>query len=417
MATASKLANSVGKVKNVATPTATVDSLQDDLALTSSLMGGTSAMRARDKTYLPPWPAEEPAAYALRLASAYLFPAFKRTVKTLAAKPMSKPITFEEGMPSNVEEWMDDVDMQGRDLHAFVSVLLEEALGPGLCGVLVDFSTAKQVPRTAAGVTTQADEAAAGLRPYFTLVRAKQLIGWRASNKDGKWSLEQLRFMECVQENDGEFDVVDVHQVRVLDIGTWRTYRKVPDRDEWALHDQGKTTLDVIPYVPVYGEFEEFMVGRPPLKEVAHLNVKHWQSQSDQDTILHVARVPMLAVTGVEDNPKKPFEIVVGAATAIKLPLNATVEYVEHSGAAIGAGKQSLDDLKEEMRQAGAELLVLRPGPATATEVASDNAVGMCTLQQITLATQDAVNQMLMLMGKWAKEAKPGEIKRRCNAR
>lgn len=408
---ATKLADGVGKLRTVRTPTSTVDGLQNDLQLISSLMGGTTAMRAQGKTYLPMWPAEEPQAYDLRLKSAYLFPAFKRTVKTLAAKPMSKPITYSEDMPERIKGWLDNVDLQGRNLHAFSAVLLEEALGAGLCGVLVDFQTAKGVERTETGVTTQAAEEAAGLRPYFVLVRAKQLIGWRATNEDGTWKLTQLRYLECVQEQEGEFDVKEVEQVRVLDIGMWRTFRKAPEREEWAQHESGVTTLDFIPYVPVYGEFEEFMVGRPPLKEVAHLNVKHWQSQSDQDTILHVARVPMLAVIGIEDNPKKPFEIVVGAATAIKLPLNASVEYVEHSGAAIGAGKISLDDLKDEMRQAGAELLVLTPGPTTATEVASDNAVGMCALQHITLTTQDAINQMLDYMAKWAKENKAGEIK------
>lgn len=407
-----EIANKVGKKKTVRTLTPIVESLQEDLCLTAALIGGTTAMRACGKRFLPMWPAEERGAYALRLASAYLFPAFKRTVTALAAKPLSKPIVLEEEMGADIVEWLEDVDLQGRNLHAFVGVLLEEVLGPGLCGVLVDFSTAKQVQRTETGVTTQAAEAAAGLRPYFTLVRAKQLIGWRSVVTEGKWSLEQLRFLECVQERAGEFDVVTVEQVRVLEIGSWRTFRKVSGReDEWALHEQGASTLPFIPYVPVYGEYEEFMVGRPPLREVAHLNVKHWQSQSDQDTILHVARVPMLAVTGVEENPKKPFEIVVGAATAIKLPLNATVQYVEHTGAAIGAGKQSLDDLKEEMREAGAELLMLRPKVVTATEIASDSSVGLCVLQQIALTMQDAVNQCLVYMGAWAKREDFGEVK------
>jgi hypothetical protein len=39
------------------------------------------------------------------------------------------------------------------------------------------------------------------------------------------------------------------------------------------------------------------MMGISPLRDLAYLNVKHWQSQSDQDTILHVARVPILAIS------------------------------------------------------------------------------------------------------------------------
>jgi hypothetical protein len=52
---------------------------------------------------------------------------------------------------------------------------------------------------------------------------------------------------------------------------------------------------DYIPFVPLYGTRLAFMMGISPLRDVAYLNVKHWQSQSDQDTILHVARVPILA--------------------------------------------------------------------------------------------------------------------------
>lgn len=40
--------------------------------------------------------------------------------------------------------------------------------------------------------------------------------------------------------------------------------------------------------------------GKPPLIELAHLNVKHWQSQSDQDNILHVIRVPILVRIGIQ---------------------------------------------------------------------------------------------------------------------
>jgi hypothetical protein len=41
------------------------------------------------------------------------------------------------------------------------------------------------------------------------------------------------------------------------------------------------------------------MRGSPPLLNLALLNIKHWQSQSEQDNILHVARVPLLVAYGL----------------------------------------------------------------------------------------------------------------------
>src|SRR3990172_10112915 len=164
------IAANVGRQKDVSTTTTDVDGMQGDLTLCASLMGGTDTMRKASVTYLPKWSAEEDAAYTLRLSTAVLFPAFKRTVKTLAAKPLSKPIAVSEGVPERIKEWLKDVDMQGRDLHAFVSTVMEEALGAGICGVLVDYSKADTVQRTETGATTQAAEQAAGLRPSLVVV-------------------------------------------------------------------------------------------------------------------------------------------------------------------------------------------------------------------------------------------------------
>ncbi|MCL5460174.1 DUF4055 domain-containing protein, partial [Loigolactobacillus coryniformis] len=67
------------------------------------------------------------------------------------------------------------------------------------------------------------------------------------------------------------------------------------------------------------------------------------------------------------------------------------MKFVEHTGAAIDAGSQDLDKLEERMRQAGAELLVIAPGKVTATQVHTENAVGMSALQRITLGLEDAI--------------------------
>jgi hypothetical protein len=85
--------------------------------------------------------------------------------------------------------------------------------------------------------------------------------------------------------------------VRVLEPGTWTVYRKVRGEDGvdvWVIADEGVTTIGVIPFIPVYGLRKDFMIGSAPMIELAHANVEHWQSKSDQQTILHVARVPML---------------------------------------------------------------------------------------------------------------------------
>src|SRR5580704_18428773 len=115
-----------------------VDDMAQDWALIDALMGGTRAMRGAGRTYLPQWPAEDEQSYKERLATATLFPAYARTVSVLTGKPFSKPIKIGEDMPPRIQEWLEDVDLEGRNLHAFAADLCSEGLSHGLTGILVD---------------------------------------------------------------------------------------------------------------------------------------------------------------------------------------------------------------------------------------------------------------------------------------
>lgn len=366
----------------------------------TTLWNGTEAMREAGVAYLPMWPNEDPESYKTRKSISTLFPAFKRTVVTLAARPFSQAITLGEGIPARIKALLPDIDLRGTNLDTFAADLMQEVLGKGLVGILVEYKLRPE------GVVTVAQETAAKLRPYFVKVKVESILGWKSALVDGKLTLTQLRIMESVEVDDGDFDTKEIDQVRVLEIGKWTTYRK-DAAGHWVQEAAGLTTLSSIPFVPIYGERVAFMVGKPPLLELAHLNVKHWQSQSDQDTLMHVARVAILVAKGVS----KTFKLIIGANSSVKIDENASLEYVEHTGAAIGAGKTSLDDLKEDMRQAGAELLVMKTsGPATATEVASDNAVGMCALQEMTAGVEDALDQALQLLAEWLGESDGGTV-------
>lgn len=382
----------------VSDPSAEVLAMQPDWELAAALLGGTRAMRAAGKSLLPKWPNEDEIAYAARLATATLFPAYARTVQTLTGKPFSKPVTIGEDVPAQIQPWLADVDLEGRNLDTFAADVMESALGYGLAGVLVDYPKAN-------GVRTMADERAQGLRPYWIHVKPQQILGWRARRVNGAWVITQFRLMESVCEDEGEFGEVAIPQIRVLAPGAWQTWRQ-NDKKDWLLFDEGTTTLGYVPFVPVYGNRTGFLTAKPPLVEMAHLNVEHWQSSSDQQTILHVARVPILAVIGVDDDK---WSLTVGASSAVKLPAGSEIMYVEHTGAAIEAGRNSLDDLEEQMRQAGAELLVIDQ-KITATQVNTENAVGMCALQRVVQGLEDALDQALQMTADWIKAGEGGHV-------
>ena len=375
-----------------------VQAMSQNWPIAEALLGGTAAMRAAGTTFLPKWPGEEKESYDARLATATLFPAFGRTLGVMTGKPFSKQITLGDDVPARIKAWCDDVDLQGNNLHTFAAQMMDEVLGFGLAGVLVDHPKVE-------GARTLADERAIGARPYMAAIKHGQILGWKAERVNGATVLTQLRLAETKEVQDGDFGTKHEPRVRVLVPGAWAVYMPgAKAEDEWVIEDQGTTTLNAIPFAPIYGKKRGFMNGVSPLLDLAYLNVKHWQSQSDQDTVMHVARVPILAMIGADDDSR----LTVGASTAIKLPMGADMKFVEHSGAAIDAGAKSLEALEDQMIQTGAELLVQKPGQRSATEASNDAEANKSDLQRITEEFEDSLDLALQFMAAWVGEQQGG---------
>jgi hypothetical protein len=368
-----------------------------------ALCGGTRSMRDAGESLMPRFPGEDKDDYAARIAIATLFPAFSRTTEVNAAKPLSKAITL-EGFPTTLDDLLENIDGEGATLHAYAGSLMLECLRPGLVGVLIDVPPAD-------GVRTKADEDEAGIRPYCATYKAQSILGWRASGGN----LTQLRLLETITEPDGDFGEKVITQVRVLSPGKWEIWRIEKDasgNEVWAEAGSGEhkvkgVALDRIPFVFFYGIRDGLGIGRPPLLDLAYLNVKHWQSQSDQDNILHVARVPILFGKGFPED----YKLSIGSKSATLVnSADADLTFVEHTGQAIGAGSASLADLEDQMRQIGAELLVQRPNVTTATQTVSEGEGSKSILQRITENFEESLEEALEWLCTWSGEAADVEV-------
>lgn len=390
--------------KTVDSTSSAVDTMSQNWPIVKTLIGGTAAIRNAGKTYLPQWPKESDESYKARLTTATLYPAFKRTVEVLSSKPFSKTPEPSENVPKDMRHWFRDIDLQGRNLQAFAYEVMKDCISFGISGILVDHPKDDVISKRVNGISSKNDVKAAGVRPYFVHYPPGTVLGWRTERVNGVDKLIQLRLKETKLVSDGEYGETEVEQIRVFVPGAWQLWQK-NEKKEWFLVDEGTTTLKEIPFVAFYGNRTGFMTGESPLIELAYQNVEHYQSGSDQQAILHVARVPILSIIGGDEK-----SITVGTSSAVNLPHGADMKFVEHSGAAIGAGRQSLLDLEERMRQTGAELLVLQPGQITATQVHSENEANKCALQRITENFEDALDQCLQFMADWVGETEGGNV-------
>lgn len=385
------------------TVSAAVTAMREDWAIVDPLMGGTRAMRAAGETLLPKFPKEDAKAYKERLHRSTLLPAYSETVQNMTGRVFAEPISLGSDVPEQIQGYTENIDLQGNNLQVWSQAFFSTGLSKGLGHVLVDYPTTE-------GLKTKADEIAAGVRPYTVIIKPGQVLGWKSETRNGAEVLTQFRYMEAVEEDDPDnsFAVTCIPQIRVLEPGKWTTYRKSKGDDgkeAWLKHQEGTTTLSVIPLVTYYTKRTGFMTAVPPLLEVAHLNVKHWQSQSDQDNILHVARVPMLALIGVDapgENATPGSEVTVGTAAATYLPQQGDMKFVEHSGKAIDAGRQSLLDLEDQMRMAGAKLLQKeKQATKTAAQAEEEAAQELSPLETMAASFEDAIDQVLQYFALW----------------
>jgi hypothetical protein len=369
---------------------------EDRRKLPRTLMGGTAAMREARTEYLPQEEAETEDAYDSRLNRTSLYNGFRKTVKNHTGRVFDRPIRV-TGPEVLVDEWIPNITNEGRNLTVFAKGVFTRTLAEGIGFIQVEYPAAPQ-ERSAR------DEREMALRPYLIEIKPEQLIYWAWSIDGGVPRVERVRIREEAFDDSGD----EITQVRELEPGMWRVYRRTESSNDWMIWDEGVTDpIKEIPIIPVYADKEGVYQSEPPLADLGDLNESHWKSSSDQRHVLHVARVPILFGAGLEDDMDR---IIIGPNRLVKTRSpQASLTFVEHTGAAIEAGRQDLLDLEKRMGAMGLELLIPnRPGDMTATERAINKAESESDLQIMARGLQNSLQDALELMLEW--EGITGEI-------
>lgn len=222
------------------------------------------------------------------------------------------------------------------------------------------------------------------------------VIGWTHEITPDGINLTSFRYYETAETVDG-VHVERKRQIKVLLPGAYEIWQKAgKDESEWAKVAEGVRGIQEIPVVPVCLNQTGFMTGAPPLQDLADLNITHWQSGSDQRNILHVARVPILFASGVAEDQT----LTVGAGSFMRASdPQSKMTFVEHSGAAIGAGHKDLKELEFQMQAMGLQLLQSEP-TQTATGEVRDDVKENSRLGRMADALKDALENALVFMGK-----------------
>ena len=140
-----------------------------------------------------------------------------------------------------------------------------------------------------------------------------------------------------------------IEQIRVLEPNSYRLFQRNNDGD-FKQVDEGTTSLDFIPFSVAYSNKVGIYESRPPLEDIAELNIKSYQIQSDYDNQLHISAVPMLAFFGF---PAAAEEVSAGPSEALSLPEGSSASYIEPNGNSFSAQRDRIDKLEYQINELG----------------------------------------------------------------
>lgn len=354
--------------------------------LIDALTEGTLGLQRAGKRYLPMEPLESEEAYQARLQRSVCPPYLTRLETMLAGMLTRKPVRL-DNVPDPIGEHLFDIDMQGNDLNVYVQQLAHTILRYGHTGVLIDYARGDEGDDTP--VTT-----GSGSRPYWCEYKPRDILGWRTDVIDGTQQLTQLRLMETVTVPYGDYGEEIVQQVRVLTPGAYQLFRQQSSKSrDWELIAEGKTTLDVIPFAVAYCNRVNLLESRPPLEEVAWLNLQAYRCESDQANLLHVAAVPRYNLFGV---PAELDELEAGPSTAMALPVDSRAEFAEPAGTSYEARFTQLERIEKQINELGlAAVMGQKMAAETAMAKSIDRSQGDASLMTVALQLQDLIDNCL----------------------
>jgi len=342
--------------------------------LIEDLLQGTYGMRRKHRRYLPQEPRELDESYDNRLARSVVPPYYQRLERMLAGMLTRKPVKLQD-VSDAIREQLFDVDMQGNDLNVWTYETARKLVRYGHIGCLVD------APSN-------------GGRPYWCTYTPRQILGYRTEQQDGAQRLIQLRLQETVLEADpdSKYGEKQIDQVRLLTPGQYQIHQR-QDNGEYKVVDEGTTSLAEIPFSVAYSNRVGFMESRPPLEDIAELNLKSYQVQSDLDNQLHISAVPMLAFFGF---PTSAEEVSAGPGEALAFPADGKAEYIEPQGRSFDFQFKRLEQIAAQINELGlSAVLGQKLSAETATSKMIDRSQGDSTMMVIAQNVQDMIDNSL----------------------
>lgn len=389
------------------TPSSAYERMLPTWQMISDILAGPKQIRKQAEDYLPKYEAEGDTEYARRLLSAPWRPEFDDSLRSLASKPFGQDVGLLEGSSASMTALAEDIDGRGHNLAAFLRPVFRGAIAKGMHAILVDY------PTIAPG-STLAEERSRGVRPYWVSIPAEEILALYTDFVDGHEIVTHVRISEKVTVRDG-FDEKEIKRVRVLEPGRWEIWVQ-DNKSGWAKESEGVMTLPQVPLVVLYtGERSGPQEVKPPLADLADMQIELYRKLSRQDEIETYAGSPMLQGQGIAapDQSEPAFEV--GPKRILLAPPGIDGgqtgwSYVQPDAANLKEVRESVRDLIKDMRRLGMQPLLRESGTVTATETNKEAAKAHSAVESWALAMKDVIEQAFVYTAQWMNEKATVEV-------
>nr|DAW43173.1 MAG TPA: portal [Caudoviricetes sp.] len=324
-----------------------------------------SAEVAKEK-YVPKLSDQDAAEYQAYVSRAEFYNATARTKTALVGLLFAKPPKVE--LPEALKSIGENISLDDDSLEALAKNIADECLSVGRCGVLVD------LPSVEKSEYSRLEAERLNLRAYATLYKAENIINWKTTKINGSNVTSLVVLMESYEEPTAdEFVYLAKTRYRVLDLkdGYYRqrVFEETNGTAEPVSEIYPSANGKRLPYIP----FTFFNVNdlktdidKPPLLDLARINISHFRSEVDLEHGTHFTALPTPYVTGYQGDDSK-LKIGSTVVWAINNP-DAKVGFLEFSGAGLSTLENRIAVKEKRMSILGARLLLDEKKTAEATE-------------------------------------------------
>lgn len=381
--------------------------------LMRDLFEGPEEVRRAGARYLPQDPGEDPTNYQGRLKRSVFFNATRQTVDGIVGMIFRRDPVLGEDVPEEIQADWENIDGAGTHGAVFTRQVEQDAVMVGHAAILVEF------PATG-GTQTLADERQ-GVRPYWVPIEKEAILSWRTTIEGGRRVLTQLVLEECQWVADGAFGETEQTRYRVLrrdpTLPNPVTYQVLEVTDDQRVIEVASgfySNQTEIPIAEVSTSGSEGLFeSRPPLLDLAYLNIAHYQVLSDHLNSIHKTNVPIFTTIGATmpaRGDSQPTQIL-GPNTGLALPAGGDAKYVSHDGQALGSSKAMLDDLKADMATMGLAMLAPSKRVAeTADAKRIDKAATDSSIAVMARGLQDAIERCLQFHANYLRLPEGGSV-------